>query len=179
MGNSAKTHLIRLLQADVESARAETEAMRSSIRYRLGDVLLQALPLSFRSFRVIPRLLALLLTHRRNVRSTRSAAVTAEHLPAGAFQCSDVVFKPTLSQWLIVGNNSWETNNEAALLARLDAGPVKRLTLYAITEPIARRLARLQWQGCVVVLHVSDKNSQAPLLRYAQALCMNSNNGLV
>ena len=168
--------LLDILKTELDSARAETEAVRSSIRYRLGDVLLQALPLSFRSFRVVPRLLALLLTHRRNVRSTRSVAVTAEHLPVAAFQCSDVVFKPSLSQWLIVGNNSWETNNEAALLARLDAGPVKRLTLYAITEPIARRLARLQWQGCVVVLHVSDKNSQAPLLRYAQALCTTSGN---
>lgn len=179
MGNSANTHLIRLLQADVESARAETEAVRSSIRYRLGDVLLQALPLSFRSFRVVPRLLALLLTHRRNMRSARSVAVTSEHLPVAAFQCGHVVFKPSLSQWLIVGRECWETNNEAALLVRLDAGPVKRLELYAITEPITQRLARLQWQGCVVVLHVSDKNSQAPLLRYAQALCMNSNNGLV
>ena len=179
MGNYARRYLIRLLQADVESARAEAKAVRGSIRYRLGDVLLQAFPLSFRSFRVMPRFLALLLTHRRNVRSTRSVGVTAEHLPAGAFQCRDVVYKPSLSQWLIVGNNSWETNNEAALLARLDAGPLKRLELYAITEPIARRLARLQLQGCVVVLHVSDKNIQAPLLRYALALCMDSNNALV
>lgn len=50
MGNSADTRLIRLLMADAESAGAETEVVRCSIRYWLGDVLLQALSLSFRSF---------------------------------------------------------------------------------------------------------------------------------
>lgn len=181
MDKTANTHLIRLLQADVELARAETEALRSSIRYRLGDVLLQALPLSFRSLRVVPRLLALLLTHRRNrnMRSARSIAMVNEHLPLGAFQCFDIAFKPSLSQWSIITNERWETNNESVLLARLDAGPVRNLELDTVTEPIARRLARLQWQGCVVVVHDSKNNNNEPWLRYTRALCMNTSNPLV
>lgn len=169
--------LIRVLRAELESVRADADAVRSSIRYRLGDVLLQALPLSFRSLRVIPKLLALLIMYRRNVRAAKPVTLTAAEIPAKAMACTEVVYKPSLSQWLIVDHSSWHTNNEATLLARLDAGPLQQLVLYAVTEPIARRLARLHWQGCRVVLHSSiyeDVGSE-PWVRYAKALCAQAN----
>lgn len=161
--------LIQLLRAEVESSRAEADSVRSSIRYRLGDVLLQALPLSFRSVRVVPKLMALLLTYRRNVRRGRQGAAGLSKVatvPADALSCQHVVFNPALSFSRVV-DGVWQTNDKVSLVARLEAAPLARLELHAVTEPIARRLARLQWQGTHVDCH---DTADDPLVQYAQGL---------
>lgn len=176
MGDSANDWLVSLLRAEVEAARAETDAVRTSLRYRLGDVLLQALPLSLRSVRVIPKLFALLMTYRRGVRRRRPAGmagVSFAALPVGALQCSQVIYKPDVSATSVV-DGVLQTNDEGVLVARIDAGAIDLLVLYAVSEPIARRLARLQWQGCRFDCRA---DSTTPVVQYAQGLAVGAQAG--
>jgi hypothetical protein len=171
MGHIANDGLVSVLRAEVQSARAEASAVRNSLRYRLGDALLGAFPISLKSFRVIPKVLVLLFTHRRNVRASAHGAGSAvEALPSESVQCSHVSYDPGGSH-TSVDDGVWRTNTERLLLARLEAGPVKELVLHAVSEPIARRLARLQWQGCRIECLAE---AGTPFADYAQGLAADS-----
>lgn len=163
MIDSGKDGLVSVLRAEVESARSETDAVRNSLRYRLGDVLLQAFPLSLRSFRVVPKVMALVFTYRRNVRASAGQGAAVQALPSEALRCSQVLFNPDVSGSSVV-DGAWQTNNERLLLARLEVSPVEKLVLKAVSQPIARRLARLHWQGCRIEC-CADKST--PYAQYA------------
>lgn len=169
---SANELLIRLLRVEVETARAETDALINSLRYRLGDLLLQALPISWRSFQIFPRVYALFSTYRRNVRgrvgvaATRSAMVS---LSATALRCNSIEFTQAAADTSL-HNDVWSTNDSDLLVARLDMAPVSQLILRDISEPIARRLGRLQLQGCQIIWWPSLPEAVDPLQRYVQSL---------
>ncbi|WP_137088530.1 hypothetical protein [Ectopseudomonas oleovorans] len=163
-----RMQLQSLLLAEIESRQQELDALRSSIRYRLGDEMLQALPLSWRSLRVLPRLYALFRTYRRNlIPRSRKAGVAKTALTVQASNASVIYYggAPAESSSAV-----WWCSDAAALLARLDMAPVSQLVLREINEPIARRLGRLQLQGCQIIWWPSLPEAVDPLQRYVQSL---------
>jgi hypothetical protein len=160
--------MIELLYAEVESARSEADALRTSIRYRLGDVLLQAQPFSWRSILVLPRLYAVYRTYRRNlyVKSITSVRA-APGQPFIAQGCPSVLFARSPVD---IAKDIYVTNDSAAVVARLDAAPLQQLVLRAITEPIARRLGRLQLQGCEIIWWPEAPESDNPFEVYVRSM---------
>lgn len=177
MSDQINQALVDLLRSEIESAHAEADAVRSSIRYRLGDVLLQALPLSFRSLGALPQAVLLLLNHRRQISMGMpvGTALSNSNLSAEALRCSAVVFDPELPCSRVF-DGVWHTNDEGLLLLRLDTSAVVHLDLYRVTEPIARRVARLQWQGCQIVFCVAPDNLWG---EYVQGLLVAPFNGVM
>lgn len=153
MSKVAIESLISVLRTEVESARSEVEAIRSSVRYRLGDVMLQALPLSIKSFQIFPKVFALFYTYRRSYkgRAGSTSSGGGYTLPSSVVKCRSIVFGQKVHPTATMQNNVWFVDESALLIARLEAAPVNKLVLYDIDEPIARRLARLQLQGCYIV----------------------------
>lgn len=163
-----RMQLQNLLLAEIESRQQELDALRSSIRYRLGDEMLQALPLSWRSLRVLPRLYALFRTYRRNLisRSRAEVAATTE-LTVQASSASVIYYGEAPAESL---STAWWCSDPVALVARLDMAPVSQLVLREISEPIARRLGRLQRQGCRVIWWPLGPETGDPLQQYVQSL---------
>lgn len=169
LSDKTQEALIRLLRAEVDSLRAESEALRGSIRYRLGDLMLQGLPLSFNSFRIIPRFFRVFLAYRRSIllgRPFGGSPSAVSVVPVPTLCCAQLIFDPTLPDSLVL-NGVWQTNDEGLLVARLDALPPSYLELHALSENIARRLARLKSQGCRIECYA---DTPAHLVRYVQGV---------
>jgi hypothetical protein len=157
-----------LLLAEIESRQQELDALRSSIRYRLGDVMMQALPLSWRSLRVLPRLYALFRTYRRNLgRRSGPEASTKTALTPQALGASVIYYGKAPMQGM---SAAWCCTDPVALIERLDVAPVSELILCEISEPIARRLGRLQLQGCRIIWWPSLPETDDPLQQYVRSL---------
>ncbi|MCY1452893.1 hypothetical protein D9M71_698500 [compost metagenome] len=65
---------------------------------------------------------------------------------------------------------AWCSADPVALVARLDMAPVSQLVLCAINEPIARRLGRLQLQGCRIIWWPQVPETDEPLQQYVRSL---------
>jgi len=166
----ANRYLIELLQQEVQEAQQEVIKLRSSLRYRLGDTLLQALPLSWRSFRILPSLWCLVRQRRGRARGSAAsssflklplAAVESGHLLLGA--------APAASGG---GAEAWITEDAElmALRLRTDA-PIASLTLGYLSVSVVRQLARLQQQGCRIIWCPDPGVHHAPeLVAYVAAL---------
>lgn len=169
---SANELLISLLRLEIEGARAEIDSLTNSLRFRLGDILLQSLPISWRSFQVFPRLYALFSTYRRSatgrlgVAAARSAMVTVSAI---ALRCNSIEFVRTVTNALL-HNDVWSTNDSDLLVARIDMAPVSQLVLRHINEPIARRLGRLKMQGCRIIWWPEGEQADSVMESYVRAL---------
>ncbi|KJU78803.1 MAG: hypothetical protein C0452_10780 [Pseudomonas sp.] len=161
--------LQNLMLAEIESRQQELDALRSSIRFRLGDVMLQALPLSWRSLQVLPRLYALFRTHRRNQgRRSRPESITQTALTSQALGASVIYYGKEAVEGVSAAACSF--TDPVALVARLDMAPVSQLILRDISEPIARRLGRLQLQECRIIWWPSVPEADDPLQQYVRSL---------
>ncbi len=157
-----------MLLAEIETRQQELDALRSSIRYRLGDEMLQALPLSWRSLRVLPRLYGLFRTYRRNlIPRSRKAAVAKTALTVQASNASVIYYGGAPAESL---SAAWWCSDAATLLARLDMAPVSQLVLRHINEPIARRLGRLKMQGCRIIWWPEGEQADSVMESYIRAL---------
>lgn len=142
-------HLIRLLQEEAESAREDAMAVRNSVRYRIGGLVIQALPPSIQSFRILKQLFMLFLNRR-------SSNPSAEH----AADSHSV--KSKVSKWVFSsfkgedeeGLDVWVTSNYQLLAEHADKtdGP-KIFVLRELSTAVVRRIARLQLQGWHIVWH--------------------------
>jgi hypothetical protein len=175
MTEATRVQVQDLLLAEVEITRQELETLRAGIRYRLGEVLLQAFPLSWRSLRVLPRLYILYRTYRRNQSAqSRSALRSAPGLTTAARECKRIVFSRAP---VALDADTWSTDDPAALALRLDTAPVQQLVLRAVTESIARRLGRLQLQGCQIIWWPEAPESGSTLELYTRALASECRSG--
>ncbi len=156
-----------LLLAELDQARAETESLRTSIRYRLGDLLLQGFPLSWRSIKILPRFFFLYRTYRKSGSTIGVYKRLASAPPSEAFACRNLVLSRANH---IAAADAWCTADAAALAARLDSGAPRQLTLRFVTEPIARRLGRLKMQGCHIIWWPELEQTDSPLECYVRAL---------
>lgn len=157
-----------LLLAEIETRQQELDALRSSIRYRLGDEMLQALPLSWRSLLVLPRLYGLFRTYRRNlIPRSRKAGVAKTALTVQASNASVIYYGGAPAE---SSSAAWWCSDAAALLARLDMAPVSQLVLRHINEPIARRLGRLKMQGCRIIWWPEEEQADSLMENYVRAL---------
>lgn len=162
-------YTIDLLQSELESAQSESQEIRNSLRYRLGDTFLEALPLSLHSISVVARLLKILVSHRRasrNASQLKGNGTSGELLGPAVAECRHIIYRPS-SDTSRVDESSWQTGNLELLISRLDSCPPAQLTLHEVNEPIARRLARLQLQGCFIECCFSSQDAHH---LYAQAL---------
>lgn len=165
---ASRLQLQNLLLAEIESRQQELDALRSSIRYRLGDEIMQVLPLSWRSLLVLPRLYSLFRTYRRNLgRRSRAEVATTSALTAQALNASVIYYGKVSAESL---SAAWCCADPVALVARLDMAPVSQLVLREISEPIARRLGRLQLQGCRVIWWPPVPEAGDPLQQYVRSL---------
>jgi hypothetical protein len=165
---ASRMQLQNLMLAEIESRQQELDALRSSIRYRLGDVMMQALPLSWRSLRVLPRLYALFRTYRRNLeRRSRPEAATKTALTSQALGASVIYYGKEAAQGMAA---ACSFTDPVALVARLDMAPVSQLILREISEPIARRLGRLQLQECRIIWWPSVPEADDPIQQYVRSL---------
>lgn len=165
---ASRVQLQSLLLAEIESRQQELDALRSSIRFRLGDVMLQVLPLSWRSLQVLPRLYALFRTHRRNQgRRSRPEPTTQTALTSQALGASVIYYGKEAVEGV---SAACSFTDPVALVARLDMAPVSQLILRDISEPIARRLGRLQLQECRIIWWPSVPEADDPLQQYVRSL---------
>lgn len=165
---AARMQIQSLLLAEIESRQQELDALRSSIRYRLGDVMMQALPLSWRSLRVLPRLYALFSTYRRNLAlRSRSDMASRTALASQALGASVIYYGKDTAEGM---STAWCCADPEVLVTRLDMAPPSQLILREISEPIARRLGRLQLQKCQIIWWPSVPETADPLQHYVQSL---------
>lgn len=146
------SYLIRLLQEEVESARADASAVRNSVRYRVGGLVIQALPPSVKSLRALRQLIQLLLARRKSSPITGSAALIT----------ADLAVNNQAPKWVLSlandndGGNAgiWVTNNAQLLAEHADkTAEPKILVLRELSTVVVRRIARLQLQGWHIVWH--------------------------
>ncbi|CDM40284.1 hypothetical protein [Ectopseudomonas oleovorans] len=140
-------YLVELLREEAASARGQAEALRASLRYRLGSLLLQLWPPSLQSFNALWRFIR---TYRKggNGRSAsgRSAAFVGVPAQARAF---DVW---ALGVALQEGEQvfEWPEAQAQQLACCLDNERPAVLILGILTPALCRRLARLRLSGCKV-----------------------------
>jgi hypothetical protein len=168
MSRRDSEHLLRaLLLAELDQARAEADSLRASIRYRLGDLLLQGFPLSWRSLKVIPKFFFLYRTYKRGGSVGGVFKPLASVIPSEAYACRNLMLS---GENHIAAADVWCTADAAALAARLDARAPCQLTLRFVTESIARRLGRLKMQGCHIIWWPEVEQTDSPLESYVRAL---------
>ena len=156
-----------LLLAELDQARAELDSLRASIRYRLGDLILQGVPLSWRSVRILPRIFSLYRTYRRNGAGRVAVRRFVSQVPPGALTSQKFLLSRTSGK---TAEDIWYTADAVELSSRLDIGPVTQLTLRFVTESIARRLGRLKMQGCHIIWWPEVEQTDSPLESYVRAL---------
>ena len=165
----ANRYLVELLQQEAQEAQLEVVKLRNSLRYRLGDALLQVLPLSLGSFRVLPALWRL-VRQRGSTFSGSVAVPSTLKLPSVALDADHLL----LGLAPAVGGSAevWATENAElmALRLRTDA-PIASLTLGCLSVSVVRQLARLQQQGCRIIWCPDPDDHHAPeLVAYVVAL---------
>lgn len=156
-----------LLQAELEQVRAEVDSLRASIRYRLGDLMLQGFPLSWRSLKVLPRFFSLYRTYRRNTSTRIFSERLVSQLPAEALVCRTLLL--TRDPRCAI-ETLWATSDAVALASRLDIAPTSELTLRFVTESVARRLGRLKMQGCRIIWWPEGEQAGSVMESYVRAL---------
>ena len=144
----ANDEMIDLLREQVKEAEQELQALRSSLRYRIGDIVLQALPLSWRSVRVLPRLLTLYKRRHSAVGGAGAISTHTSNLPQSALLTTGL----GLGTGLESTSQCWATTDAALMALRLRAdAPVTSLVLRSLSVPIVRQLARVQQNGGKVI----------------------------
>lgn len=162
--------LIEVLRAEVDAARAETDVVRASLRYRLGDLLLQALPISWGAWRVFPRVLFLYRTYRRSyVEKKPAGRVKSSATSSTAIDCNCLIVS-TAPVGVEHKPGVHCVTDPAAALERLDAAPLSQLVLRKVDESIVRRLWRLKLQGCHIVWWPESLEAHLPIERYVRVL---------
>jgi hypothetical protein len=138
-------YLNELLREEIESMQADAQALRNSLRYRVGGVVLEAFPPSLQSFPALWRLVR--LYRQRSSRSVNQPTVSSSvsvALPEEALSATHLMLASAGAP--IPGG--WVTEHPHQLALRLDRGPaVAELTLRKAAVPVTRRLARLKAQG--------------------------------
>lgn len=170
MSKKYEDQIIELLRAESEGARSEVEALRASLRYRLGDLLLQVLPLSWRSLYILPRLLMFYRTYKRNRMKVESNKLyEAASQISIDLKCSCLIFAQSVAEteW---DRGACRTDDSAVVQARLDAGPLSRLVLGKVDEQIVRRLGRLKLQGCEIIWCPEAPETDSAIEHYVRAL---------
>ncbi|MCG6658046.1 hypothetical protein HOP52_09795 [Halomonas campisalis] len=161
--------LIELLRQEVRDAEQELSNLRSSLRYSIGDMLLQALPLSWRSFRVLPKLWRLYRQYSGGRAPGTAAAHSLLKLPETALGAEHLLLGPTSAEG---GAHAWATEDVELMALRLRAdAPVASLTLRCLSASVVRQLARVQQQGGRIIWWPNPEISNAPELEaYVVAL---------
>lgn len=158
----ANRYLIELLQQEVQEAQQEVTKLRGSLRYRLGDTLLQALPLSWRSLRILPGLWR--LARQRGGAGGSAASSSSLKLPLAAVEAGHLLLgaAPAASG---SSAGAWVTEDAELMALRLRAdAPIASLTLRCLSVSVVRQLARLQQSGCRIIWCPDPGTHHAPEL---------------
>lgn len=142
-------YLNELLREEIESVQADAQALRNSLRYRVGGVVLEAFPPSLHSFPALWRLVR--LYRQRSSRLVNQPTVSSSvpvTLPEEALSATHLMLASTGAST----PGGWVTEHPHQLALRLDRGPaVAELTLRKAEVPVIRRLARLKALGVKIV----------------------------
>lgn len=148
-------YLVEVLRGEVASREAEIEALRASLRFKVGGWVLEAFPPSRQTIALPVRLLRLFL-RRRNPQLLQHTASEAAPFSAEMSSASTIVLGRNIPHPLEQENaNIWHTQDETLVARRLDMkGSVPGLlVLRGLSEQILRRLERARQTGWRVIWH--------------------------
>jgi hypothetical protein len=167
------SYLVEALREDVTSLEAELEMLRASLRYRVGELVLQMAVSPMRSgVRTLRRLARLLIGARRRAVGSGGAPL-ARDLPDAAIKARVVVLGQSLPDSHGLGRELWMTEDVDAVCGMIDAGVVgDRLVLRQAVPALLRRLERARVTGWRVLWWPEPESDQLPALAaYARAHC--------
>lgn len=148
-------YLVEVMRGEVASREGEIEALRTSLRYKVGGWVLEAFPPSRRTIALPVKLLRLFL-RRRNPRLRQHTAREAAPFSAEMRSASTIVLGRNIPHVIEQENaNIWHTQDEALVARRLDmkGSAPGLLVLRSLSEPILRRLERARHTGWRVIWH--------------------------
>lgn len=140
--------MVVLLREQLKEAEQELQSVRNSLRYRIGDIALQAVPLSWRSLRLLPRLWELYRSMRSGVGRGGGVVSSQLAIDESALRSADLSLGKGLESKL----GRWITDDAELMAQRLFMGaPVSSLTLRTLSVPVARQLGRLHQGGTKII----------------------------
>ena len=151
MERNFQSYLLDIAREEAASKEAELHSLRSSLRYRVGGWMLEALPPGLRTLVVIWRMTKLYLVrlHSRGTAKKREANLM---LPVEALQTTTLMLGAALPEAVAFVDNVWRTENAKLMALRLDSGPTANtLILRRPASEVARRIARTKLDGTRVI----------------------------
>lgn len=140
--------LIKLLREEVKEAEQELQNLRISLRYKIGDVLLQALPISWRSFQVLPRLFKLYKNRASSSNTPVRNLSLSKQPPKSALISSNLALGVDFTD----SSDFWSTSDAELMALRLYSdAPITSLVLRSLSVSVVRQLARIQQNGAKVI----------------------------
>lgn len=155
-------YLVEVMRGEVASRDAEIEALRASLRYKVGGWVLEAFPPS-RQTAALPVKLLRLFLRRRYPRLPQHTAKEVAPFSAGMRSASTIVLGRNIPHLLQQKNaDLWHTQDEALVARRLDMkGSVPGLlVLRCLSEQILRRLERARQTGWRVIWQPEVESSE-------------------
>jgi len=164
-------YLVEALREDVASLEAELDVLRGSLRYRVGDLVLQMAVSPMRSgLRPLHRLVRLLLGARRRAAGSSIVAAVRD-LPDVVSSAPVIVLGRAPPEHHSLGPDLWITDDVEAVCRRIDSGVVgDRLVIRRAEPAFLRRLERARLAGWRVTWWPEPGPGDAPSLAlYARA----------
>jgi hypothetical protein len=145
-------YLIHALCAEVASKEAEVQAVRRSLRYRIGEFAIEAWPPSYRTLAIIVRISYALLRRKvRNLDIRLNDKASIPQFPLNGCRSSILVFGCQAPSTLENGD-VFSQSDPGSLSYVLDSGRAPgTLVIRIVDQAIVRRISRLRLEGWKVV----------------------------
>lgn len=143
--------LIEALREEIATREAELDALRSSVRFRLGGMILESFPPNRRALSAIGGIFRLAL-RRRDARANKSPAKTADASDIRFGEAAVIVFGYTIPS-SIANMDAVKTDSADIIGALLDEPhqEPRTLVMRILSEKIIRRVERARLAGWRVV----------------------------
>lgn len=140
--------LVDLLRESINESEQELHSLRNSLRYKIGDVMLQALPLSYRSLTIIPLLFKLYKNQSGNL-GAKSRAFKASEVSTHS---TNQIFELGLGTGFNIKPSLWTTTDPELMALRLRSHEqLDSIILRTLSSSVVRQLARHKYAGTKIV----------------------------
>lgn len=164
-------YLLEATREDVASREAELQAVRSSLRYRVGGWVLEAMPLGRNTFLAFAKLVKVYFRRRADASASVSSCLAAINLDEQKL-LSPVVVLGGGCPATVNAEGAWYTDDAEAVAKRLDLDrKVGTLVLRRPNVEVLRRLERSRQAGWHVIWcpEVEESVHLEPLIAYTKA----------